>query len=428
MEGGFELQNLNRLKKNKRMIPAKNKQFYQFCAYGFLKNLRFFDPFLLLFFLSKGFNYFDIGILYAIREIGFVLTEIPSGIFADAFGRKKSIIISYIAYLISFLTFYFAQTFWLVGAAMLIFSFGESFRSGTHKALIFAYLEHKKWTNHKTDYYGNTRACSQLGSAFSAAIAAAIVILNANLEIIFLFSTIPYLFGLVNLAFYPNYLDKINNSNSFHEISKNAFQLTKESWMAFKQKQMVLAAFNLSFYSAYYKSVKDYFQVLILSFSAGVAFVPVFNSDQQNALLIGVAYTILFLMSSVASKSSSKFQLLFSSDKKALNFSIIFGILIGGIAGGLVLLGFKLLAVLVFFGIYIIENLRKPIGISRVIDYSNEKINATVLSVASQIKGGIAALLSLFIGYIADLHSVGLALILTTLLLLLVFPIYWLKK
>jgi hypothetical protein len=191
---------------------------------------------------------------------------------------------------------------------------------------------------------------------------------------------------------------------------------------------MVLAAFNLSFYSAYYKSVKDYFQVLILSFSAGVAFVPVFNSDQQNALLIGVAYTILFLMSSVASKSSSKFQLLFSSDKKALNFSIIFGILIGGIAGGLVLLGFKLLAVLVFFGIYIIENLRKPIGISRVIDYSNEKINATVLSVASQIKGGIAALLSLFIGYIADLHSVGLALILTTLLLLLVFPIYWLKK
>ena len=71
------------------MTTFKNRQFYQFCAYGFLKNLRFFDPFLLLFFLSRGFDYFDIGMLYAIRETGFIITEIPSGIFADTFGRKR---------------------------------------------------------------------------------------------------------------------------------------------------------------------------------------------------------------------------------------------------------------------------------------------------------------------------------------------------
>lgn len=410
------------------MIPAKNKQFYQFCAYGFLKNLRFFDPFLLLFFLSKGFDYFDIGILYAIREIGFVLTEIPSGIFADAFGRKKSLIISYLAYLLSFLTFYFAQSFLLVGAAMFIFSFGESFRSGTHKALIFAYLEHRKWTKHKTDYYGHTRACSQVGSAFSAALAAAIVILNSNLEIIFLFSIIPYLFGLINLALYPNYLDKSSGKESFKQLSQNAIQLTKESWLAFKQKQMVLAVFNLSFYSAYYKSVKDYFQVLIISFSAGIVFLPTYNSDQQNALFIGVSYTVLFLLSSLASRNSLKFQSLFPSDRQALNYSLLLGILVGGAAGVFMLSDFKLAAVLLFFGIYIIENLRKPIGISRVIDYSNEQINATVLSVSSQLQAAISAVLSLFVGFMADLYSVEIALISTTVLLLLVFPVYWLKK
>ncbi|MBN1651031.1 MAG: MFS transporter [Bacteroidales bacterium] len=410
------------------MIPAKNKQFYQFCAYGFLKNLRFFDPFLLLFFLSKGFNYFDIGILYAIREIGFVLTEIPSGIFADAFGRKRSLIISYIAYLLSFMTFYFAQSFLLVGAAMLIFSFGESFRSGTHKALIFAYLEHNNWTQHKTDYYGNTRACSQLGSALSASLAAVIVILNSNLETIFLFSTIPYLFGLINLALYPNYLDQGIRKGSFRELSINALRLTKESWLAFKQKQMVLAVFNLSFYSAYYKSVKDYFQVLIISFSAGLVFLPQYNSDQQNALFIGVAYTILYLLSSMASRNSLRFQSFFSSDKKALNYSLLGGVLVGGIAGLFMLTDFKLAAVLLFFGIYIIENLRKPIGISRVIDYSNTQINATVLSVSSQLQAAISAVLSLFVGFIAEQFSVSLALILTSLLLVLLYPLYWLKK
>lgn len=410
------------------MIAFKNRQFYQFCAYGFLKNLRFFDPFLLLFFLSKGFDYFDIGMLYAIREIGFILTEIPSGIFADTFGRKKTLVFSYIAYILSFLAFYFAPSFGLVAGAMLLFSFGESFRSGTHKALIFAYLEHKNWTDLKTDYYGNTRACSQLGSALSATLAAAIVILNANLETIFLFSTVPYLFGLINLSFYPRYLDTVDKRSSFPKLWKKAIQLTQESLSAFKQKKMVLAAFNLSFYSAYYKSTKDYLQVLILGFSAGIVFIPNFNSDQQNAIFIGVAYTLLYLLSSVASQKSQKFRSLFMSDKGALNSSLIVGILVGGFAGLLLFFDLKLAAVVLFFGIYIIENLRKPIGISRIIDYSSEKINATILSIRSQIQAFITALLSLFIGFISDLYTVGLALMLTTLLLLLLSPLYWLKK
>jgi len=410
------------------MIPAKNKQFYQFCAYGFLKNLRFFDPFLLLFFLSKGLNYMDIGILYAVREIGFVLTEIPSGIFADAFGRKKSLIFSYIAYLLSFITFYLSNSFLWLASAMLLFSLGESFRSGTHKAMIFAYLEHNNWTKHKTDYYGNTRACSQMGSAVSAALAALIVILSPKLEFIFLFSIIPYIFGLINLSLYPNYIDKISAHNSVPQLIKESLRLTKQSWSAFKQKQMVLAVINLSFYTAYYKSVKDYFQVLILSFSIGLVVIPSFNSDQKNALFIGIAYTLLYALSAIASKKSQSFQNLFSSDKKALNYSLVFGILIGGISGLLLLSDYKLMAIVIFFSVYIIENLRKPIGISRVIDYSNEQINATVLSVSSQLEAFFAAFLAIFIGYVAEYYSVGHALIFASLLSLLFWPLFWLKK
>jgi hypothetical protein len=223
---------------------------------------------------------------------------------------------------VSFLAFYFAPSFVMVAGAMLLFSFGESFRSGTHKALIFAYLKHKKWTTLKTDYYGNTRACSQLGSAFSAAIAAAIVILNAKLEIIFLFSTIPYVFGMLNLSFYPSYLDAIDKKASFSELWKKALKLSLASLRAFKQKQLVLAAFNLSFYSAYYKATKDYLQVLILGFSAGFVVAPYFNSDQQNALFIGIAYTFLFLLSSLASKKSKLFLALFKSSINGIFFKL----------------------------------------------------------------------------------------------------------
>ena len=44
---------------------------------------------------------------------------------------------SFMAYIISFLIFYLASGFWLMMLAMTSFAFGEAFRGGTHKAMIF---------------------------------------------------------------------------------------------------------------------------------------------------------------------------------------------------------------------------------------------------------------------------------------------------
>jgi len=76
------------------MIP-KNRQYFKFSAYGFLKNLRFFDPFLLLFFREMGMSFFQIGILFSVREIARAVMEIPSGVLADWFGRKRIMIIEF---------------------------------------------------------------------------------------------------------------------------------------------------------------------------------------------------------------------------------------------------------------------------------------------------------------------------------------------
>lgn len=70
----------------------KDFQYYKFCLYGFFKNLRFFDVFLMLFFLEKGISYVEIGILYSAREIAILTMEIPSGVISDALGRRKTLI------------------------------------------------------------------------------------------------------------------------------------------------------------------------------------------------------------------------------------------------------------------------------------------------------------------------------------------------
>ena len=51
---------------------------------------------------------------------------------------------------------------------MVFFALGESFRSGTHKAMILEYLKRNGLMAHKVAYYGHTRSWSQIGSAVMA--------------------------------------------------------------------------------------------------------------------------------------------------------------------------------------------------------------------------------------------------------------------
>jgi len=147
-----------------------NSMIYRFSLYGFLKNLRFFEPFIILLFREDGLSFLQIGLLYSIRDIATNIMEIPSGIYADAFGRRKSMLFSFSAYIVSFIVFYLFSGFYPFAVAMVLFAVGEAFRTGTHKALILEYLNIKGMKNQKVSYYGRTRSASQSGSAVNSLI------------------------------------------------------------------------------------------------------------------------------------------------------------------------------------------------------------------------------------------------------------------
>ena len=113
---------------------------FRFCLYGFLKNQRYFEAFFLLIFIQKNLSFTLIGLLIGFREIGINILEIPSGAVADVLGRRKSMIVSFFAYIFSFLLFGISHTVWILFVAMFFYSVGEAFRTGTHKAIIFNWL------------------------------------------------------------------------------------------------------------------------------------------------------------------------------------------------------------------------------------------------------------------------------------------------
>ena len=97
--------------------------------------------------------------------------EIPSGLVADTFGRRRVMALSLFSYILSFITFFLAHNYFILIIAMFFYAIGDAFRTGTHKAMIFVYLKENNYSHLRAAYYGATRSWSQIGSALSAVIA-----------------------------------------------------------------------------------------------------------------------------------------------------------------------------------------------------------------------------------------------------------------
>lgn len=392
---------------------VRDKQFYKFSAYGFLKNLRFFDPFIILFFREMGMSFLQIGVLFSIREVSTNILEIPTGVFADAYGRRKSMIFSFLSYIVSFCIFYFLPIFWMYAVAMVCFAFGEAFRTGTHKAMIMEYLRLKNMTDFKVEYYGHTRGASQMGSAVSSLIAAALVFYIGGYRIVFLASVVPYVFGLFLMMSYPKELDG-TESRSERQSGAMLSQIreTLKSFLKmFSNRQVVKALFNSAVYDAFHKTVKDYLQPIL---KALVISLPVMLSLQQGqriAVLVGITYFLIYLLTSYASRKSSLFVKKTASLKRAVNATFLMGAVVLIATGVFTRTNFQIVAVFLFLLLYVIENLRRPIMVSYISDRIANDVMATGLSAESQLKTVLMAALAPAIGYLVDRFGLGNALI-----------------
>ncbi len=385
------------------MSFVKDRQYYKFCFYGFLKNLRFFDAFFLLYLKQKGLTYTEIGSLYALREIVINLSEVPTGIFADTFGRKKSLMLSFLAYITSFVLFYLGNSYGIFILAFSLYGIADALRSGTHKGMIMKYLKLRNQSKYKITYYGHTRACSQRGSALSALIAGLIVFYTGNYNQIFLLSIIPYLLNLILIWSYPNELD-FSDKKYQNNIKQNLSAL----WHALKNRKVLAIVHSSAVFTAYQKATKDYIQPVMKKVAFMLPFLAGISVDKKNGLYIGLMYLILYLLTATASSYAG-----FLTEKiKNLSYkSLLTGFSLGIIGGYFFNLKLWLPALLAFSGIYMVQSLRKPILTGYLADEVPNKILTSVLSAESLYRTLLTAILAVSLGYLTDHFGLGAAFI-----------------
>lgn len=389
-----------------------DRMLFRFSLYGFLKNQQYYDPFLILFFRwERGLSFLQIGTLIAFREVLVNLLEVPSGAVADLYGRRKSMILSFISYIAAFLLFARATEYWHFFPAMFLFSIGEVFRTGTHKAMIFDWLKREGREGEKTRVYGFTRSWSKIGSALAGIVAPAIVIISGSFTTVFYFTAAIYVFGIVNFLGYPKYLDGEPKPFSLRGVFGTLIDAFREAFSRPATRRLMIEAMS---FDGLYKVNKDYMQPVVKQLALGTLGVAVFSrlglegTDEptqkiQTALVIGIAYFALNLCAAIASRNAHR--LVAGGEERG---GRIIWLMYGAAHLLLVpvfMFGFHAAAIVGFVVLALLENFWRPTLIARVAARTSDRVQATVLSIESQSRSIFVAAAAPLMGYLVDLFE-----------------------
>ncbi len=377
----------------------------KFGLYGFFKNLKFFEPFLYIFLIQVGLSFFQIGTLISVREITRNIFEVPSGIFADHYGRKKTLQLCFIFYIISFIIFFFSSNFIMVIPAMFLYGMGEAFRSGTHKGIIFSYLDYHQQADQKVEVYGFTKSYSLIGSSLSALIGATILFISSNYRLVFIFSVLPYIIDFFLISSYPDYVDGVTDGDISIEALING---VKRSFSNIKNVvNLRKGLINSSIYDGYFKALQDYLQPVLKTQIAGISLFMFTDTDKQLALLLGFSYFIINIITSYTTRNAYRLKKYSRGSYHVLNILFIITVATISLIGLFTYLKLALLVIFIYLLYYIFRNVRRPFMLDYLGDIMEKDERVTMLSLESQLTTIIIIIVSPLLGAIADLWGLG---------------------
>ena len=377
---------------------------FRFSLYGFLKNQRYFEAFLFLAFMAKGLDFFQIGLLVAGRQFAVNLIEIPPGSIADVFGRRKTMLLSLTAYMVGFVVLGAAEQIGGLAAGMALLGIGDSFRSGTHKAMIFRWLLLNDREGERVEVYGYTRSWSKFGSAVSVVVGAAIVLVTDTYSYVFYATAIPYVLGIINIVGYPKDLD--GGAETCRSLSGVIRHLLDSVGSAFRRRSLRRLIGESMGFDGVFAAVKDYLQPVLKAFAITTA-ATLFASSQLSetqwtALMVGLVYIVLYLLAGLASRLA--YRIAAAAGGEDASGRVLWGmnavVFVGVFAAAWYEVSVPLVAAFVL--LHILHNLWRPILISRFDAHGDESQGASLLSIESQAQRVATMVLAPLLGLAVD--------------------------
>jgi len=116
---------------------------------------------------ARGFTLVQVGIAETVFHITSLIFEIPSGMFADIYGRKRMLVLSRIMAVIGNAVMALSDGFGMVCVSMVFIALSYNFASGTGDALAYDSLKMVEQEERYEKYFSNQMVIYRIGNAIS---------------------------------------------------------------------------------------------------------------------------------------------------------------------------------------------------------------------------------------------------------------------
>jgi len=359
-----------------------------------LYSLMFFTPIIVLFYQDNGLSLTRIMILQSISSILFVILEVPSGYFADIFGRKKALMVTGVFSAIAMFTFAVSTNFYHFLLAVILWAIAGVFISGADSAFIYDTLKELKRENQYKKVWGNVVFYYSIGVSFASIVGGLLGRIDYRYPF---YAMIPFMLLLIPLSlslkeperhktiFTKNYLFDL-----FKIIKLSILKNKKLKWLL-AYSAIVVGFINIAYflYQPYFKlSGLDiaYFGVVFAGFSVVAAVSAKYSHLLEEKIGQKYSLVLLFVLIGVSYLLMSNFVYLFS-------------------------FGFAFL-------IQFVKGFSSVVVSDYVHQLTESSIRATVLSAKSLVEKMFFAIVTPFIGWVVDIYSLTQALFLSGILVL----------
>ena len=363
-----------------------------------------------LFLVDKGFDLLEINLINLSFMISVFLFEVPTGLIADFFGRKVSVIVGLCLYSLSFFWYFLAGSFWQCLGAEIVGALAATCISGALDALVVDSLKSVNYTGSINRVFSRGEI-SQLSVVIGAFLGG--LVAEKNLAWPWFLSGITFAI----LAVVSVFLLKETNFSVSEETRKNikSFKTLFSSSMkdCFKNKQLMLIALFSALMAFSLQAINMYWPLVLKeSFNFSPKVTGLFFSLICVALYLGAQFSKLWTKKIIC-------------QKRAIFFSQI--ITLVGILACALIPNFYFFAFFLLFHEFG-RGLFKPLYKTYVNSLINSENRATVLSFESMISKIGAGAGLLFSGLIAKSFGIISSWVISAIILGFGVFIFWFSQ
>lgn len=195
-----------------------------FTWFNFFTDFKLYAPVAIIYF-SLVSGSFALGMsVFSIAMISSALFEIPTGVFSDRMGRRKTMILGAAAAVLSAVFYAVGLSFWILAVGAIFEGLSRSFYSGNNDALLHDTLAETEKEHAYAEFLGKTSSMFQVALAVSAVLGG--ILASWSFALIMWLSVIPQLICMV-LGF------KIREPKVHSNMSGNIFTHLKDAYQKF---------------------------------------------------------------------------------------------------------------------------------------------------------------------------------------------------